>query len=415
MMRIFTDLCSVPEPPSRLVALNNSLATSTADNAYLRQRDFDQLPTVKGSDKLFEAQQSVIRHNRYALDLEIKKYDGVGTSTAKIISQSPAPTTDPFINGLSVINAAAHAKNDSAKAGLKQILPLLEKRPADVGLVLVIVQLYLLTSNVQPATEVLESFFNRLEGLNTDEALSARYAPGLIALLVSLYRLAGRRSPIQTELTKAATYWRQKSHPSISLLRAAGASLLDSTAPEDFSAAGDIFTALRKQDGNDKIALAGFVASYATTSPSKISSDLDKLTPVSRLTSDIDAEALLSAGIPSLSKPTTQLNKKRAAPEQPKEALPKKARKIRESRKPKDYDESKQPDPERWLPLRDRSSYRPKGKKGKKKALDLTQGGVVVEESLELAGGAGSIKVEKAGVVGGGGGGGKNKKKKGKK
>ena len=345
--------------------------------------------------------------------MEIQKYDGVATSTAKIISRSPAPTIDALINRFSVINAAAHAKNDSAKAGLKHILPLLEKRPTDVGLVLVIVQLYLLTSNVQPATEVLEAFFKRLEAINTDEVLSARYAPGLIALLVSLYRLAGRTSPIQTELTKAATYWRQKSNPSISLLRAAGASLLESPYAEDLSTAGEIFTALREQDANDKTALAGFVASYATTSPSKVSSDLEKLTPVSRLTSDIDAEALLSAGIPALPKPQSQLSKKRSAPEQPKESAPRKSKKIRESRKPKDYDESKQPDPERWLPLRDRSSYRPKGKKKGKKTADLTQGGVVAEESLELAGGAGSIKVEKAGVVGGGGN--KGKKKKGKK
>ena len=81
---------------------------------------------------------------------------------------------------------------------------------------------------------------------------------------------------------------------------------------------------------------------------------------------------------------------------------------------PKDYVEGKAMDPERWLPLRDRSSYRPKGKKGKKKAMELTQGGVVKEEgeSLELAGGAGTVKVEKAA---GGGGGGKAKKKKGKK
>ncbi len=72
-------------------------------------------------------------------------------------------------------------------------------------------------------------------------------------------------------------------------------------------------------------------------------------------------------------------------------------------------------DPERWLPLRDRSTYRAKSKKGKKKAADLTQGGVVKEEeSLELAGGAGSVKVEKA-PGGGGGGASKAKEKKGKK
>ena len=70
-------------------------------------------------------------------------------------------------------------------------------------------------------------------------------------------------------------------------------------------------------------------------------------------------------------------------------------------------------DPERWLPLRDRSSYRPKGKKGKKKATDNTQGGFVrEEETLELAGGAGSVKVEKAPAQSSSN---NKKKKKGKK
>lgn len=80
---------------------------------------------------------------------------------------------------------------------------------------------------------------------------------------------------------------------------------------------------------------------------------------------------------------------------------------------PADFVEGKKMDEERWLPVRDRSSYRPKGKKGKKKVADLTQGGVVREngeESLELTGGAGTVKVEKAGAGGKGKG-----KKKGKK
>lgn len=67
-------------------------------------------------------------------------------------------------------------------------------------------------------------------------------------------------------------------------------------------------------------------------------------------------------------------------------------------------------DPERWLPLKDRSSYRPKGKKGKKKAMDTTQGGIVREDALEGVEAPGSGK-----VVTGGGGGAKGKKKKGKR
>jgi signal recognition particle subunit SRP72 len=74
--------------------------------------------------------------------------------------------------------------------------------------------------------------------------------------------------------------------------------------------------------------------------------------------------------------------------------------------------EDQQPDPERWLPLRDRSSFRPKGKKGKKKASEATQGGIEKgEEALELVGGAGAVKVERTG----GSTQSSRKKKKGKK
>ena len=62
-----------------------------------------------------------------------------------------------------------------------------------------------------------------------------------------------------------------------------------------------------------------------------------------------------------------------------------------------------------------------KGKKGKKRAQDFTQGGAVSkadEEKLDLVGGAGVVKVEKNSTNGsgaGGGGGNKKGKKKGKK
>lgn len=153
--------------------------------------------------------------------------------------------------------------------------------------------------------------------------------------------------------------------------------------------------------------MAGLIASYATTDSSKITPrHLSKLTPVQTLISGIDAEALESLGV-------AQPTKKRPAEE---EAGPKtKQKKIRKKkpRLPKDFDPAsgKKADPERWLPLRDRSTYKPKGKKDKKKAAGATQGGAVTtgtEESMELAGG-GKLDVKK---VGGGAGGGPSKKKK---
>ncbi|KAH8671976.1 hypothetical protein BGZ60DRAFT_374636 [Tricladium varicosporioides] len=409
------NIADVPEPPTRVIAQNNSLATSPNENPFLTQRLFDSVPTLSHGERLFKHQASILERNRYTIDLQSLKYSGVAYSTASTIAKVPSPTISPYINPLSVLNAAAAAKCETGKASLKQILPLLEQRPNDVGLILVIIQLYILTNNPGQAVSLLESFFKRLEESTSSTDQDVRFAPGLVALAVSLYRASGRKAHIKSELGKAASYWRRKEKPSLSLFRAAGTSLLESSNPEDLSVAGKIFSSLKAQDPNDRTAIAGFVASYATTDLSKVSSDLEKLTPVSRLIIGIDAEALEEAGIPTLpTSPSQAASKKRQADANEKEKeKPVKQRKIRKSKMPKDFEEGKKMDPERWLPLRDRSTYRPKGKKGKKKANDLTQGGVVKDEgeSLELAGGAGTVKVEKAT-----GGGGKPKnKKKGKK
>lgn len=91
---------------------------------------------------------------------------------------------------------------------------------------------------------------------------------------------------------------------------------------------------------------------------------------------------------------------------------------MRKSRLPKDYEQGKVPDPERWLPLRDRSTYRPKGKKGRAKAA-LTQGGVVDKTQATGGGGGRAGEVVKVsvnpGLVVGAAGGGKSNKGKGKK
>jgi signal recognition particle subunit SRP72 len=407
------DIYSVPEAPTRLIAQNNFLAAKPNKNPYMTERLFSSVPKLSHTDKLFEHQASILDHNRYAISLQTQKYQGVASSTASIIFKSPSPTLSPHINSLSILNAAAHAQGETGKAGLRKILPLLDERPNDVGLILTIIHLYIENKTPIPAITLLEAFFKRLEISATPKDLEVRFAPGLVALLTSLYDLTNRKLSQRIELKKAANYWRKQQHPSISLLRAAGTALLESSNPEDLAAAGEIFTSLRTQDPNDRTAISGYVAAYATTSFSKIEAELEKLTPISKLIAGVDAAALEEAGIPSIPTPAAVVASKKRSAEalaEKERAKGAKKRKIRPGKMPKDFEEGKVMDPERWLPLKDRSSYRPKGKKGKKKAMDLTQGGIVKEEeSLELAGGAGTVKVQQQA------GGGKAKKKKGKK
>ena len=149
-----------------------------------------------------------------------------------------------------------------------------------------------------------------------------------------------------------------------------------------------------------------------------MSSETDTLTPVARLIVGIDVAALEDAGVPFLpssssSSTTAAASRKRALDDKPKPAK----KRARKSRRPKDYDPAKTPDPERWLPLKDRSTYRPKGRKGRQKAAEKTQGGVSEKAGEAKAGGGGEGGVIKAAEKkpGGGGGGQAKGKKKGKK
>ena len=178
--------------------------------------------------------------------------------------------------------------------------------------------------------------------------------------------------------------------------------------PAELASAGELFTSLLAANPSDRNAAAGLIASYATIDPSKVASYVDTLTPVEKLIAGIDIAALESAGV-------AQPTRKRGAEDDVAPVVKSKKPRKKKPRLPKNYDASKKPDPERWLPMRDRSYYKPKGRKGKQKAATATQGGPV-EESTELPGG-GRIDVVKVAQTKktGGAGGAKKKKKAGKR
>lgn len=350
-------------------------------------------------------QAELMHENQLALNLLVGKFSAVLNSTLKELSTQPCSTV-AHTNKLSVLHAAAHAQNELGKMGLKKIIPLMEKRPTDVGLALTIVQLYILTNNHGSALAVVESLLKRLSSSSDPRHQDVQFAPGLISILISLYKHQNRKSQVVSSLAKAASHWRHKRKLPMALLQAAGLMLLDSSREEDQGLARDIFVMLHDSEPNSRFATAGYVAAHSAASPDKVAAEADSLTKISRLIADVDVLKLESAGVPlgpSLDALTAK--RKRALDDKPKPAK----KRIRKSRLPKDYDPSKGPDPERWLPLRDRSSYKPKGKKGKKKAEALTQGGVGDGSKEGTKGGGEGVIQAKSG------GGGAGKKKKGKK
>ena len=376
---------SIKDLAVRYIAQVNSIAASKEhSNPYLSHRLFHSSPKPPVTNQHFSFQANILQQDEYVISLLSQKTSGVASSTEKVIKASPSPSLSPAVNMAGVINAAAHTRNaESEKVALKEIVPLLEKRPTDVGLILTIAHLYILNNNHAAATHLLESFFKRLEQSGSASDLDVRFAPGLIASLVSLYTQQGRPGSAKTELARAAEYWRtphksKTEAPSKSLMVAAGTALLDTHNPENSKAAGAIFQSLYEQDDEDRAAIAGLVAAQSIYDPSSIPADLLAYLPeANRLVADVDAVALESAGVPTTTALVSEARKRTIAPTK---AVAPRSKRLRKARMPKELDPNKKIDAERWLPMRDRTYYRPKGRKGKKRAEGLTQGGPVAEE-----------------------------------
>lgn len=384
------------------------LSQGAPENPYLLYKTLHEAPSA-GGDKLFDYQNNILLNNTHSADLLVQKYDGIIRSANK--SQGSYPSIEPSTNLLSVYSAAAHARGQTDPKALKHVLPLLERRPKDLGLLLTAVQLYVKAGNTTSAITTLEKSLQALEEDAKDQ--DVRFAPGLLGVLVTLYRREGRKGQIRSELAKAASYWQSRpfttDRPTL-LLRAAGLSLLHSTDRSDLTAAGELFQNLYQQDSTDQFAIAGYVAAHAPLNYSQIESQVDTLPPVDDLISDIDVTALEKAGItPSSASAAAAAAAFAGARKRPSDGKTQRiTKRVRQSRMPKDLDPNRAPDPERWLPLKDRSTYRPKGRKGKQRAAERTQGGVVNEKED-------AAKAQQASVGNtGGGGGASSKKKKGK-
>ncbi|RAK82643.1 signal recognition particle subunit SRP72 [Aspergillus fijiensis CBS 313.89] len=404
----------------KIAQTNVTLARGASANPYAFYKAFNEIPDSTESDKLFDYQSHLTIGNSHAADLLVRKYDGIIRSTSKALSRAAYPSTEPSANLLSVYNAAAHAQGESGTKALKPIVAALDKRPKDMGLALTAVQLYVGAGNTTSAITTLEATLQLLDESISEQDKEVRFNPGVLSVLLSLYKLEGRKVQIRSELAKAAAYWQQQQReganqpPPVPLLRAAAASLLHSTNTSDLTKAGDLFKSLYQSNTADNFAVAGYVAAQAPIDYAKVESLVDKLPSVADLIAEVDLAGLEQAGIA----PSSGANaaaaaaiagaRKRSATANLKEDGGAAKKRVRKSRLPKDYDPGKTPDPERWLPLRDRSNYRPKGRKGKQRAAERTQGGVVNDKGEESTAVTNQPKPQS-------GGGANKKKKKGKR
>ena len=144
---------------------------------------------------------------------------------------------------------------------------------------------------------------------------------------------------------------------------------------------------------SDVYTMAVLAAICSATSASEAAQYSSSLPSVSTFTKNVESQKLELQGIPSAA---TQLTAQK-----PKSTVTSKRK--RRVRGGKVFESNQEVDPERWLPLRERSYYKP-AKSKKRKTGGATQGGAVEPESMSRSDSA-HVEVKKADS------GGKKKKK----
>jgi signal recognition particle subunit SRP72 len=393
-----TDLYRISDPAIKRVAETNLQAShSSVENPYLLAKQFGT-KSLASSTTEFTYQSSIFQQNEAILDLLCYKTNAI---SSKAFKTSQEGTTGSSLGSLplvlSVLDAVGSTNNEADKSSVTKLLSRLKMNPTNLGLVLALAQLQISFKNYSSAISTIETYIKNTDNSTKEASKNVGRSPGVIALLVSLYRSQGRHEAAKQALIDSLPYWlKEKSGELHSALQYAGRTLLKYPDTIAQSAAKEIYDTLRSQQPDSRETIAGTLASRTeehkvdvkTESGSK---SLSKITPISKLVAGLDVKQLEAAGVAQPPADRQQAKKRSAAEDLQK---PAKKKRVRPSKSSKEIDPSKPLDPDRWLPLRDRASYNPKGKKNKAKAAAATQGGF--DDSVKEKVPVDSGKVDKA-------------------
>ncbi|KAG6017421.1 hypothetical protein E4U54_007307 [Claviceps lovelessii] len=379
----------------RVVVQNNHLILENMPrNPFLLEWKTGTWLSPSTETQLFDFQFHLLTRNTSIISMLAHKTSAVKKRVQRAANQSRSTSSGVELNNTSITGAAAEMCGLPGKNVLKSLTRLSKRRPYDAGLALIIIQLHLRRKNLGAAIYTLDSFFSRLEDESNEQYHRFRFIPGLVALAVVLKRLQKRESSAKAELIEAGRYWLQRPAPRApSLLQEAGAELVSSSSTDDRKLAGTIFGKLNEENPASPAASAGLVAALASGNAYAVEHHTALLPPTDSLVQGIKVSELISSGI--VVSPRCSTSEKRLSYN---DSSIERATKKRRRKLPKALVDGQTPDPERWLPLRDRSSFRPKGKKGRRKMAELTQGGLVKEETIGLVGGGG-VRIEKAAAL----------------
>ncbi|XP_017085049.2 LOW QUALITY PROTEIN: signal recognition particle subunit SRP72 [Drosophila eugracilis] len=334
------------------VASNNSVVINKDQNVFDSKKKIRAALADACESKLTSRQKQVIALNNCLLALYTNAGDQVQQLSQKLAQSYPQVEFEALL-----IRCSQLAKDRKHKEAIDQLQKFAAAHKShEFVSKFAVIQLQLLQGSRKDAIETLLSLGE------------AKYKPGVVSALVSLYLGTDNKSSASA-LLKSAVDWYKKNNVSSGDLsdmwRQAAEFHLRGGASET---AASSLEELLKLNPNDTKVLAQLVIAYAQFQPKRALELSRKLPRLETLTTASEIDALEAANWVMSAKGGQEVcqPKIEPSPSTPVEKRKNHNRK-RKGKLPKNYNAEVAPDPERWLPKYERTGFRKKrgGARGK--------------------------------------------------
>uniref|UniRef100_A0A8D2NQT8 Signal recognition particle subunit SRP72 n=1 Tax=Zosterops lateralis melanops TaxID=1220523 RepID=A0A8D2NQT8_ZOSLA len=339
-----------PTDVGLLAVIANNIITINKDQNVFDSKKKVKLTNAEGVEhKLSKKQLQAIEFNKALLAMYTNQADQCRKLSASLQSQSPEHLLPVLIQAAQLCREKQHAK----AVGLLQDFA--DQHPANAAEIkLTMAQLKIAQGSVTKACMILRS----IEEL--------QHKPGMVSALVTMYSHEEDIDSAIEVFTQAIQWYQQyqpKSAVHLSLIReAANFKLKHGRKKEAISDLEELW----KQNPKDVHTLAQLISAYSLVDPEKAKVLSKHLPSSDTMSLKVDVDALENShGATYVRKKAGKLTGDNQQKEQGQGEV-KKKKKKKKGKLPKNYDPKVTPDPERWLPMRERSYYRGR-KKGKKK------------------------------------------------
>ncbi|NXI75700.1 SRP72 protein, partial [Rhipidura dahli] len=350
-----------PTDVGLLAVIANNIITINKDQNVFDSKKKVKLTNAEGVEhKLSKKQLQAIEFNKALLAMYTNQADQCRKLSASLQSQSPEHLLPVLIQAAQLCREKQHAK----AVGLLQDFA--DQHPANAAEIkLTMAQLKIAQGSVTKACMILRS----IEEL--------QHKPGMVSALVTMYSHEEDIDSAIEVFTQAIQWYQQyqartnhgccvfqpKSPVHLSLIReAANYKLKHGRKKEAISDLEELW----KQNPKDVHTLAQLISAYSLVDPEKAKVLSKHLPSSDTMSLKVDVDALENShGATYVRKKAGKLTGDNQQKEQGQGEV-KKKKKKKKGKLPKNYDPKVTPDPERWLPMRERSYYRGR-KKGKKK------------------------------------------------